>query len=426
MNTIHRPRLLLRHLSTLGRRLFSGALLLCITTGCQTSTFEQSAKASPASMVSPEYRVAPFDKIRLSVVRRSISGDTCKIESQDRLTISFAFGAGEYHLLPGDDIKVVFNDDPTLDFQTIVRPDGRITLPGLAEISAAGSTTTELSREINKSYVTKLSDPKSTVSVIKSNVSDINSLNGVFLVRSDGKISLPLLGEFGAEGLTPAGLAETLSASASSHFRNTLMAFISTREKSIASATEKEPEKLHELDKTLDVSSDGNLLLPDVGSVRVAGATLSELRTILKKTIQTQTANPVDISVSVEPSQHRAVFVSGEVKRPGTIPYTGGMTLLRAIAASGGITDEGDIARIVLIHYPAGGEVEVFKTNLGNVIKEGHPLADLKLSPQDVVFVPKTGIAKADLWVDQYINKLLPFSRSVNYTYSEFPGQTTF
>jgi hypothetical protein len=44
------------------------------------------------------------------------------------------------------------------------------------------------------------------------------------------------------------------------------------------------------------------------------------------------------------------------------------------------------------------------------------------LLPQDVVLVAKSGIAKANLWVDQYITKLLPFSRNVSYSYNQ--GET--
>jgi hypothetical protein len=45
----------------------------------------------------------------------------------------------------------------------------------------------------------------------------------------------------------------------------------------------------------------------------------------------------------------------------------------------------------------------------------------LKLSPQDVIFVPQTGIAQANQFVDQYINKMLPFTRSVSYNYNKNP-----
>ncbi len=44
---------------------------------------------------------------------------------------------------------------------------------------------------------------------------------------------------------------------------------------------------------------------------------------------------------------------------------------------------------------------------------------DLKLSPRDIVIVPKSNIAKVDQWIDQYIRRVLPFGTSVSYTYTE-------
>ena len=42
---------------------------------------------------------------------------------------------------------------------------------------------------------------------------------------------------------------------------------------------------------------------------------------------------------------------------------------------------------------------------------------DLRLSPSDMVVVPRTGIANADVAVDYYIRRLLPFATSVNYSF---------
>ena len=48
------------------------------------------------------------------------------------------------------------------------------------------------------------------------------------------------------------------------------------------------------------------------------------------------------------------------------------------------------------------------KIDLAKVLYEGDTKSDLMLNPKDVLFVPKTGIAKADVWVDQHVIKLIP------------------
>ena len=46
----------------------------------------------------------------------------------------------------------------------------------------------------------------------------------------------------------------------------------------------------------------------------------------------------------------------------------------------------------------------------------GDPTATVTLASEDMIFVPRSRIAEVNLWIDQYVNRLLPFSRSVSYT----------
>ena len=41
---------------------------------------------------------------------------------------------------------------------------------------------------------------------------------------------------------------------------------------------------------------------------------------------------------------------------------------------------------------------------------------DITLQPYDVVVVPRSGIANLNLWVDQYIRRLIPFGLGISYT----------
>jgi hypothetical protein len=54
------------------------------------------------------------------------------------------------------------------------------------------------------------------------------------------------------------------------------------------------------------------------------------------------------------------------------------------------------------------------KLNLSKVLEDGDVSADQALSPSDVLFVPKTGIAKLDQFVDQYILKVIPIRPSAS------------
>jgi len=55
------------------------------------------------------------------------------------------------------------------------------------------------------------------------------------------------------------------------------------------------------------------------------------------------------------------------------------------------------------------------KIDLKDVINKGVP--DVELEPFDVVYVPMSGIAKVDKFVDQYIRQLLPISLNAGFQY---------
>jgi len=98
-------------------------------------------------------------------------------------------------------------------------------------------------------------------------------------------------------------------------------------------------------------------------------------------------------------SANRTIYVNGQVRNPGAIPLYHNLTMLKAIMQAGGVTPEGDLSEVVLIHYDDKGDITVYKTNLKEVMENNVALQDLKLSPLDVIFVPQTGIAQANQFV---------------------------
>ncbi len=51
--------------------------------------------------------------------------------------------------------------------------------------------------------------------------------------------------------------------------------------------------------------------------------------------------------------------------------------------------------------------------------------ADVPLMGSDIVFVPKSTIAEVDLFVEQFITRVLPFERNFNYTLGSQTTTTT-
>jgi polysaccharide biosynthesis/export protein len=71
----------------------------------------------------------------------------------------------EYRIGPGDSLSIFVWRNPDVSTSVPVRPDGKITAPLLEDLPAAGRTSTELARDIEKALSEYIRDPLVTVTV---------------------------------------------------------------------------------------------------------------------------------------------------------------------------------------------------------------------------------------------------------------------
>ena len=71
-------------------------------------------------------------------------------------------------LAPGDEIRVVFSGAPELNTQQKIQPNGRVSLPTIGEVTAAGRTIGSLQAELTSLYQPRLQDSTVTVSLAGS------------------------------------------------------------------------------------------------------------------------------------------------------------------------------------------------------------------------------------------------------------------
>jgi len=165
-----------------------------------------------------------------------------------------------------------------------------------------------------------------------------------------------------------------------------------------------------EMNQEALVQPDGKITATLVGKIQVAGMTTTELERLLVERTLDQLRNP-EIVVSIIRFAERNVYVGGEVGKPGLVRYRKGLTPLQAIIASGGFLETARADSVLLVRTgDSGNEAISRKLNLTESVAEGIK-EPLFLAPQDVVYVPKTSIAEANLWVKQHITELFPFLR---------------
>jgi polysaccharide export outer membrane protein len=79
-----------------------------------------------------------------------------------------AAGSTDYRLVNGDKLRIEVYKDTQLSQSLQIRPDGKITLPLLGDITAAGRTSTELREAIAGSLKEYISNPVVTVIVVET------------------------------------------------------------------------------------------------------------------------------------------------------------------------------------------------------------------------------------------------------------------
>lgn len=130
----------------------------------------------------------------------------------------------------------------------------------------------------------------------------------------------------------------------------------------------------------------GEVYLPQVGEVHVAGLRFAELDQHLHDAIARVYRN---FQLQVEMGEIRSVqvYVTGEARRPGLYTVSSLSTLVDALFASGGPSVQGSMRRIQLRR---GGTV-VTTLDLYALLVNGDKTHDAKLLPGDVIYIPPAG-----------------------------------
>jgi protein involved in polysaccharide export with SLBB domain len=127
----------------------------------------------------------------------------------------------------------------------------------------------------------------------------------------------------------------------------------------------------------------GNVNIPRVGSVAVAGIRYGQLQDYLKAQIG-RYYKDFELAVSLARLRSIQVLVVGQARRPGTYTLSSLSTLVNALFASGGPTSRGSMRRIQLKR----GQSTVVEFDMYDLLLHGDKSKDVMLENSDVLYIP--------------------------------------
>ncbi len=230
-------------------------------------------------------------------------------------------------------------------------------------------------------------------------------MNRTVRVRPDGKISIPRKDDVVVAGLTAEEVKKKLTHIYSDLLKDPVItitvrefnARLSEIQRALATAPTGQA-------RVINIGPDGTVALPLIPEMRAEGLSIPELTREVNARYE-KIFGEIKVSVLLKEVVGNLIFVDGEVNKPGVLNAKGPTTVQQAIAMAGGTKDSAEPRSVLVISKGPDGRFITRTTDLTTLTSR----ADYYLNRNDLVFVPASLIARADVWVDQNVRKLLLF-----------------
>ncbi len=144
-----------------------------------------------------------------------------------------------------------------------------------------------------------------------------------------------------------------------------------------------------ELTQDARVNNSGELYLPLIGYVQLAGLTLDQAQTVIENRLREgEFVKSPHVTVFLKEYVNQSATVTGEVVRPGVYPILGTRRLLEVLAAAGGVTPRaGKTVTITHRDHPD----EPVKVELPADLQKS-PKENIEILPGDTLMVNRAGV----------------------------------
>jgi polysaccharide biosynthesis/export protein len=267
-----------------------------------------------------------------------------------------------YQLNVGDIVRVESFTDKALDRDLLIQPDGTITLRLLNQVHAAGLTVQQLREELDRQYLKYYKTPAITVTPLKVNTK-----------LDDLRASVDRRAGIGGQS------------------------------------------------QAVRVTPEGTISLPGIGTVPAQCLTLPELQEELCERYR-EVVEGMEVIPVLEQRAPRYVYVLGEVKNPGRFELTGPTTALQALSMAGSWNVGAHLRQVVVFRRGDDWRLMATIINLECALF-GHdpcPRGEIWLDDSDVVIVPKSPILATDDFIELVFTRgiygVMPVITNLNFS----------
>jgi polysaccharide export outer membrane protein len=142
--------------------------------------------------------------------------------------------------------------------------------------------------------------------------------------------------------------------------------------------------------KQIRVGSSGEISLPLIGSVKVAGLSIIQAeRTVAKRLVDGGFFSDPQVSIFEKEYATQGISVLGEVLKPGIYPLLGRHSVFDAISAAGGTTPRAGNT-VSITHRETPNKPETMPLSYGP--GDSHAGNNAQIMPGDIIVVSKAGI----------------------------------
>jgi polysaccharide export outer membrane protein len=146
------------------------------------------------------------------------------------------------------------------------------------------------------------------------------------------------------------------------------------------------------------VQPDGYASMPLIGQVKVGGLTLEEAAAAIRQKANEKLNEP-EVIVLLKEYVKPFFTVAGEVARPGRVELHGPVTLVEAIALSGGFKDSAQRTQVLLLRKSSQDMAQVKVFDLRKLMSPSGIREDITIQSGDMLVVPRNAVSKIEPYV---------------------------